>query len=255
MINFFRKIRKKLADDNKPLKYMRYAVGEIVLVVIGILIALSINNWNELRKSKNLEKEYLVRFLDDLNTDMIYYQSQIARIDELLVDYSKFIEDAYQHQNSLEEFLKLIKYVDFPPGELTINDATYTEIVNAGNLNIFRNPELKSGIINLYRSFHQLNKHIKDYDGVTSRNLGDLNQELKILKSLGMHRDNLPWNKDHMFENIKWDYINRPSSEDFLLLEQGIGLFYNKHKMAKRYIEDLVSETSELVELIKDELN
>ncbi len=42
MINFFRKTRKQLADDNKPLKYMRYAIGEIVLVVIGILIALSI---------------------------------------------------------------------------------------------------------------------------------------------------------------------------------------------------------------------
>jgi len=47
MINFFRKIRKKMADYNKPLKYMRYAIGEIVLVVIGILIALSVNNWNE----------------------------------------------------------------------------------------------------------------------------------------------------------------------------------------------------------------
>jgi len=52
MIPFFRKIRKKMADDNKPLKYMRYAIGEIVLVVIGILIALQINNWNQI-KSKN----------------------------------------------------------------------------------------------------------------------------------------------------------------------------------------------------------
>jgi len=49
MIPFFRKIRKKMADDNRPLKYMRYAVGEIVLVVIGILIALRINNWNEVK--------------------------------------------------------------------------------------------------------------------------------------------------------------------------------------------------------------
>ena len=47
MIPFFRKIRKQFADDNKPLKYMRYAIGEIALVVIGILIALQINNWNE----------------------------------------------------------------------------------------------------------------------------------------------------------------------------------------------------------------
>ena len=58
MINFFRRIRKQLADDNKPLKYARYAIGEIVLVVIGILIALSINNWNEQRKNNNLEREF-----------------------------------------------------------------------------------------------------------------------------------------------------------------------------------------------------
>ncbi len=44
MINFFRNIRKKMTDDNRPLKYARYAIGEITLVVIGILIALQINN-------------------------------------------------------------------------------------------------------------------------------------------------------------------------------------------------------------------
>ena len=53
MIPFFRKIRKKMADDNRPLKYARYAIGEIVLVVIGILIALQVNNWNEQRKIHN----------------------------------------------------------------------------------------------------------------------------------------------------------------------------------------------------------
>ncbi len=49
MIPFFRKIRKQFADDNKPIKYLRYAFGEIILVVIGILIALQINNWNQER--------------------------------------------------------------------------------------------------------------------------------------------------------------------------------------------------------------
>lgn len=53
MINFYRKIRKKMADDNKPLKYARYAIGEIVLVMIGILLALQVNNWNEKRKINN----------------------------------------------------------------------------------------------------------------------------------------------------------------------------------------------------------
>ena len=66
MIGFFRKIRKQLADDNKPLKYMRYAIGEIVLVVIGILIALSINNWNEQRITKEKERFALEEIKSDL---------------------------------------------------------------------------------------------------------------------------------------------------------------------------------------------
>ncbi len=57
MIKFFRKIRYDLMDKNKTGKYLKYAIGEIILVVIGILIALSINNWNENRKSKRVADE------------------------------------------------------------------------------------------------------------------------------------------------------------------------------------------------------
>jgi len=64
MINFFRKIRKKLADDNKPLKYMRYAIGEIVLVEIGILIALQINTLNENRKINATRQVYYAQLLN-----------------------------------------------------------------------------------------------------------------------------------------------------------------------------------------------
>jgi len=53
MIPIFKKLRKEMADDNKATKYIRYAVGEIVLIVTGILIALSINNWNEQRKNQD----------------------------------------------------------------------------------------------------------------------------------------------------------------------------------------------------------
>jgi len=59
MIKFFRNIRRKLAEENKVAKYLRYAIGEILLVVIGILIALQVNNWNELQKSKDEEKDIL----------------------------------------------------------------------------------------------------------------------------------------------------------------------------------------------------
>ncbi|MGB5321955.1 DUF6090 family protein, partial [Lutimonas sp.] len=65
-----------MADDNKPLKYMRYAIGEIVLVVVGILIALQINNWNEERQLKESVKVYLNRLVEDLNNDVkfLYYE-------------------------------------------------------------------------------------------------------------------------------------------------------------------------------------
>ena len=71
MINFFRKVRKQLADDNKPLKYMRYAIGEIVLVVVGILIALSINNWNEDRKLETVEINILKGIRQNILMDTI----------------------------------------------------------------------------------------------------------------------------------------------------------------------------------------
>jgi hypothetical protein len=70
MINFFRKIRKQLANDNMPLKYTRYAIGEIVLVVIGILIALQINNWNEERVIKNSINFYLGTLIQDMRGDI-----------------------------------------------------------------------------------------------------------------------------------------------------------------------------------------
>ena len=70
MIGFFRKTRKKLADDNKPLKYARYAFGEIVLVVIGILIALSINNWNETKSNQIIVDNYLDKISVNINSDL-----------------------------------------------------------------------------------------------------------------------------------------------------------------------------------------
>ena len=117
MIPFFRKIRKKLADDNKPLKYMRYAIGEIVLVVIGILIALQINNWNVKKSQQEKIKEYAKFYIQDLEADiamtninwkMIDNVSQ--KIDSLALSIqNKKIEDVSKVINSL---VRLQAYYD-----------------------------------------------------------------------------------------------------------------------------------------------
>ena len=70
MIKFFRKIRYNLMEQNKTGKYFKYAIGEIVLVVIGILIALQINNWNTHRIERSKEDSYLVNLKQDLNYQM-----------------------------------------------------------------------------------------------------------------------------------------------------------------------------------------
>ena len=69
MLRFFRQIRQRLLTDNKFSKYLLYAIGEILLVVIGILIALQVDNWNEQRKSEITVNTYRVKLINDLAVD------------------------------------------------------------------------------------------------------------------------------------------------------------------------------------------
>ncbi len=76
MINFFRKLRLSSLRLKPVSKYLLYATGEIILVVIGILIALQINNWNEFRKERKREKMYL----EALQKDLQESQSELKRV-------------------------------------------------------------------------------------------------------------------------------------------------------------------------------
>ncbi len=117
MINFFRKIRKQLADQNKPLKYFRYALGEIVLVMIGILLALQVNNWNEARKDQQELKNILLSVVADMKVDAqnIKWASESHKEDNERIksflnhaDYSGFTRDSLEQ--SLEIWYILIDY-------------------------------------------------------------------------------------------------------------------------------------------------
>ncbi len=77
MIKFFRNIRQSLLMENKTSKYFKYAIGEIVLVVIGILIALQINNWNESRKEKQKEINVAKEIYTELNENIEFVKNQL----------------------------------------------------------------------------------------------------------------------------------------------------------------------------------
>ena len=77
MIKFFRHIRKTLLNEGKTSKYLKYAIGEIVLVVIGILIALQINNWNIKRINDKAQTKLLKELLADSKSDSVFYNSRM----------------------------------------------------------------------------------------------------------------------------------------------------------------------------------
>lgn len=82
-----------MADENKPIAYMRYAIGEIILVVIGILIALQINNWNEDRKQENRRKEVTEALTLELNDVLNYTQSQVRMMDNRIELFTRILNE------------------------------------------------------------------------------------------------------------------------------------------------------------------
>jgi hypothetical protein len=92
MIKFFRQIRQNLLMVNKTGNYFKYAIGDIVIVVIGILIALSINNWNEERKLQITKQPYLQQLIVDLEVDKNYAQRNIINLHASLTKFNHYNE-------------------------------------------------------------------------------------------------------------------------------------------------------------------
>lgn len=117
MIKFFRKIRQRLLSENRFTKYFIYALGEIVLVVIGILIALSINNWNELRKENETVKSSLEAMKSNINGDI----TDLKKQKDYNIELRKGLSFALKI-NALPKYANqpLIKYAD------SIGDITQT---------------------------------------------------------------------------------------------------------------------------------
>ena len=103
MLPFFRKIRYRLAQDNQFFKYSKYAIGEIALVVIGILIALQINNWNEDRKTAKQEIKILNDLKNDLETNL------------------KEISETYKSTNQRQKSIVLI--LDYFENAMPVDDS------------------------------------------------------------------------------------------------------------------------------------
>tara|TARA_R110002072_G_C7964832_1_gene534227 strand:+ start:28 stop:774 length:747 start_codon:yes stop_codon:yes gene_type:complete len=109
MLRFFRQIRKTLMEQNKVRSYFLYAIGEIFLVVIGILIALQVNNWNENRIARQSEKELLTEVMEAIRSDSLVILNTIGIINDTYQVY----KTVYKIQSGIlsEDSLKNINYI------------------------------------------------------------------------------------------------------------------------------------------------
>jgi len=162
-----------MADDNKPLKYMRYAIGEIVLVVIGILIALQINTWNEERKDNKKMKMYIKDLVSDLEKDTINLNDWIRwskkEIDQLK-EVDKYINspDSMITIDSIINIVPNINFGNSGPGSL--NQETFNTLVSTGDVGLIPERQMNE--------LKSLNFHYKDFE-----NSNEVNEKF-ILETL-----------------------------------------------------------------------
>jgi len=141
MIPFFRKIRKKMADDNKPLKYMRYAIGEIILVVIGILIALQVNNWNEDRKKSRVIQNVLMEIKDDLIQDKAELERIIALRNADFEAQKRIINVLETNESFNESVRSDLGHINLARNVFTVSKGY--ELLKELNLGALRDKELR----------------------------------------------------------------------------------------------------------------
>ena len=147
--------------ENKTGKYFKYAIGEIVLVVIGILIALQINNWNENSKLDDTKQNYYQQLLVDLEADKDYAKRSISILDTSITKFSNYRETFKQPYLNFEKTFQTVGINNFTTLNLEFKTSSIKSIINTGDIKLLE-PNLrdkltrfnasKTQIINLSRS-------------------------------------------------------------------------------------------------------
>lgn len=157
MIKFFRRIRQRLLSENKFSQYLMYAVGEIVLVVIGILIALQINTWNENKKNNRLEAAYYCRLLEDIDQDIEQISQLLQSAEDRLKASNQAVRLLLTDNPRKIEVGKQIwlankaVYIDFRP-----NNATFQDLKSGAKLNIIDDKDVIKALNTYYNNLESL---------------------------------------------------------------------------------------------------
>lgn len=250
MIKFFRKIRYNLMEQNKTGKYFKYAIGEIVLVVIGILIALQINTWNEERKNSNEE----IAILESLGENLILAKKQSESLVSAEKDSKSFLIlvlgidtiSSIIDKNSISDRIFKDAFWDLESDIPVIN--TYTDLKNTNKLGLIKNQKIKEKFTSLEVNLNELKGMLDDRLNV---------QQIRI--------DNIAENDINFIPLIKSsipaiDITNENQNNYRQILNNQrirnlLGIKLNMTQDVLNYRENLDKEIKELIMLIESELH
>jgi len=236
MIKFFRKIRQNLLTENKFSKYFFYAIGEIVLVVIGILIALSINNWNETQKEKVKLNNVLEIVKLDLIKDTLNISIPIKYYEEKNILLSKIINKK-KSKSSLDSITEL-NYKNYRSTLTAITSREGFNIQNKG-INLLKNILINSSfekdtlISNLIEKHSVFENYFKSDNEVQKRTRKNFEEYSEF--SWFLDYINYEYNRD-MFEYFYSDIYKRKSAKYNVFTEQYLGDLKAYDRIAKSYI-------------------
>jgi hypothetical protein len=250
MIKFFRKIRQNLLSEGKTGKYFKYAFGEIVLVVIGILIALQINNWNENRKDSIEEKVILENLLENLNLSKI--QSELLISGEIILKESLIqilgIDSNDNGKNPIIINDSIFKNAvwDLQSDIPTFN--AYNNLKNTNKLSLIKNKKINEKFTELEFRLKKLNDILNDRLSVHQIRIDDILE--KDINFIPLVKSNVP--------NINIE--NESSNNYSQLLEikrirNLLGMKLSFTQDVIDYRKNLDTEIKELILLIETELD
>lgn len=163
MIILFRRIRQQLLAQNKLSKYIFYAFGEIILVVIGILIALQINNWNEAHKATQTETVYLNNIVRDLNEQLKSIDIQAKQEEEFFNISLSLLNDYYTNNTLTMDSLFFNRATLLTIRRtFVVNDPTFTDLVSSGNIKLIKDLNKKDQIIQYYQDLERIEKIVQN---------------------------------------------------------------------------------------------
>ena len=154
MIKFFRHIRQQLLSEGKTANYFKYAIGEIILVVIGILIALQINNWNENQKMVKQEQQVLSELREELATNVIAYEKVILKNDSIINKTKNFLDQSKKTIISQDSISNITSLFDYRP--YLIEQPILNTILNSSDEKIIKHKTLLQDLRKLKSQYNSV---------------------------------------------------------------------------------------------------